>query len=64
MTNGRNEKLEAIQRQLTMEEEELERLYAMAAKLGDVQLAVPRDLLDQVIGTNPGPAAPPMGVRA
>jgi hypothetical protein len=64
MTNDCREKVEAIRREKETQEEELQRLDAMAAKLGDVQIAVPRDVLDQVIGTNPGPAAPILGVRA
>jgi hypothetical protein len=64
MTNDRKDKLEAIRREQETQEDQLRRLYAMAAKLGDVEIAVPRDLLDQVIGTNPEPATPVMGVRA
>ncbi|MGD0526800.1 MAG: hypothetical protein ABSE49_16760 [Polyangiaceae bacterium] len=64
MTNDRRDKLEAIRREQETQEDQLRRLYAMAAKLGDVEIAVPRDLLDQVIGTNPERATPVMGVRA
>ena len=64
MTNNGKDKLEAIRREQETQEEQLQRLYAMAAKLGDVEIALPRDVLEQVIGTNPGPAAPILGVRA
>ena len=60
----RETRLEAIRRELEKQEAEVQRLYATAAKLGDVEIAVPRDVLDRIAGKKPEPAAPVMGVRA
>jgi hypothetical protein len=40
MNDGRKEKLEAIRRELEKQEDEMQRLYAMAAKLGDVEIGL------------------------
>jgi hypothetical protein len=67
MTNDRKrreEQLEAIRHELEKQQEEMKRLCAMAARLGDAQIAVPRDVLDRIIGKKSEPTALIMGVRA
>ncbi|HEY4015198.1 MAG TPA: hypothetical protein VGM06_17765 [Polyangiaceae bacterium] len=60
----RKEGLEALQRELEQQRDALRKLHAMAASLGNVEIAVPRHVLDQIIGSNLEPAVPVMGVRA
>jgi ferric-dicitrate binding protein FerR (iron transport regulator) len=64
MSDDRKERLEAIRRELEKQDEAWQRLQAVAARLGDVEIAVPRDVLEQLVGSNPQPAAPITGVRA
>jgi hypothetical protein len=64
MTNDRSERLEAIRRELEKQDETWQRAQAAAARLGDVEIAVPREVLEQVVGSTHEPAAPAMGVRA
>ncbi len=64
MSDDRRERLEAIRRELEKQDEAWQRLQTAAARLGDVEIAVPRDVLEQLVGSNPEPAAPITGVRA
>ena len=64
MTNDRQEQLDAVRRQLEQQDEAWQRALAVAARLGDVELAVPREVLTQIVGSTPQPAAPVLGVRA
>lgn len=64
MSDDRKERLEAIRRELEKQDEVWQHLQAVAARLGDVEVAVPRDVLEQLVGSNPQPAAPVTGVRA
>jgi type II secretory pathway component PulJ len=64
MTNDRQEQLDAVRRQLEQQDEAWQRLQAMAARLEDVEIAVPREVLEQIVGSTPEPAAPVLGVRA
>jgi hypothetical protein len=63
MTNERSEQLEAIRRELEKQDEAWKRLQAVAARLGDVEIEVPREVLEKVVGPTHEPAAPMMGVR-
>jgi hypothetical protein len=64
MTNDRSERLEAIRRELEEQDEAWRRLQAVAARLGDLEIEVPREVLDRIVVAIPEPAAPVMGVRA
>jgi len=64
MTRDRDERLEAIRREMQQQDEAWQRALAVAARLGDVELAVPREVLTQIVGSTPEPAAPVLGVRA
>jgi hypothetical protein len=63
MTNDRDERLEAIRREMQQQDEAWQRALAVAVHLGDVELAVPREVLAQIVDPTPQPAAPVLGVR-
>jgi hypothetical protein len=58
------EKLEALRRELAQQDEAWRQLQNMAARLGDAEIAVPQEVLEQIVGSTPEPAAPMVGVRA
>jgi hypothetical protein len=64
MTNDREKQLEAIRRELALQEEAWRQLQGVAARLGDVEIAVPQEVLEQFVGSTIEPAAPMLGVRA
>ncbi|HEX3346039.1 MAG TPA: hypothetical protein VHS09_15755 [Polyangiaceae bacterium] len=64
MSDDRRERLEAIRRELEKQEEAWERLQVLASRVGDAEIAVPRAVLEQILGTDKDPAAPPGAVRA
>jgi len=64
MTNDREERLEAFRREWEQQEQACRRIAEAVARLGEVEIAVPRDVLAQIVGSTPEPAAPVLGVRA
>jgi hypothetical protein len=63
MKNDRSERLEAIRRELQQQDQEWRRITEAVARLVDVELAVPHDVLAQIIGSTPEPPPPVLGVR-
>ena len=57
------ERLELIKNTIDAQTEAWERAKAWLAALGDVQLAVPRDVLDEIDRATTIPAPAPKGVR-
>ena len=64
MTNDREKQLEAVRRELAQQDEAWRQLQGVAARLGDVEIAVPQEVLEQIVGSTTEPAAPILGVRA
>ena len=64
MSNPYDDRLEAILREMEQQDVTWQQALEVAARLGNVELAVPRDVLAQIIGSVPEPAAPVQGVRA
>jgi len=60
MSDPRSVRLEAIRRELRQQDEAWERTRQALARLGDVQLAVPHDVLARIVGTE-SPTLPPTG---
>jgi hypothetical protein len=61
MTKTRSERLEAIEREIQRQNEAWQHTREALGRLGNIQLAVPREVLSQI---NPEPAAPLAGLRA
>ena len=64
MTTRNEERLDAIRRELERQNEEWERIKDAVARLGDVEIAVPREVLAQLVEPATETAAPVVGVRA
>jgi hypothetical protein len=62
MTTTLTERLEAIEREMQQQDEAWQKTREALARLGDVELAVPRDVLSFIVG--PIPAPPAGAVRA
>jgi hypothetical protein len=61
----RQERLDAMRRELREQDEAFRRLSPVAARLGEQPIAIPRHLLEPLEPTPAVPAAPPIsGVRA
>ena len=68
MKNPNEERLDAIRRELERQNEEWERIKAQLTQLGDVEIRVPLDALEQLGESTPAftttqSAAPVLGVR-
>ena len=64
MTNPRDERLEAVLREMEQQDLAWLQAWALLARLGEIELAVPGDVLSQIAGPTREPAAPVPGVRA
>jgi len=59
-----HERPKDLWRELAQQDEAWRQLQRVAARLGDVEFAVPQEVLEQIVGTTPEYAAPVVGVRA